>query len=262
MKKLTVIFLLFISFILATSFNNVAIAAASQKNVHNIEYVTKDKYVLQSTLKYPKQKKTQYPFVVLIHSWGLASSYWGSLPEDLVKAGYAVLEVDLRGHGKSNMMENLSRRSYIYLSHEATLQIPNDVYQILSQVYSTYTNLSKREVYFIGADIGATASVYVAKYLKMTPAAMVLITPQIKFRGIQMANTFLEIGDVPVLAVASKKDALSIAQINTLEKYAQGSFSFLKLPHGGPGMLCLTVNEGATSTIITWLKQKTPSLNK
>ena len=199
---------------------------------------------------------------MLLHSWGLSSKYWGSLPDELLKQGYAVLEVDLRGHGKSSTLENSKIRSYSYLSKNSVQKMPEDVYQILAEVYTNHTNLAKNEIDFVGADIGASVSVYTAKLMKVTPTAMVLISPQIQFKGYFLPNTFLELGEVPVLAVGNRKDANTISQVNTLKKYAQGNFSFLKLPNGGPGMLCLGVNDGTASAIATWLAQQTWSMSK
>jgi len=234
--------------------------AKKTSNIHTIEYISKDNYVISSTLKYPQKQAKKYPFVILIHSWAQSSKYWGKLPNALLNKGYAVLEVDLRGHGKSNRLANMKQFSYMYLSSKSVLQMPNDIYQTLSQVYNSYSNLSRTEVYFIGADIGASVALKVAEFLGKAPAAMVLISPQVDFKGISVTDALVEIGDVPILSVASVKDTHSISEINTLKKYSQSSFSILKLPVGGPGMLCVTTNEGAISTVVTWLVQKTPSL--
>ena len=258
MKK--IISILIISLLLFTAAPKAEIAdAADANNVHEIEYITKDGYILKSTLTFPNKKLKTYPLVVLIHSWAQSSKFWGKLPDELLKNGYAILQIDLRGHGMSNYMTNMKQRSYIYLSKEAIQKIPNDVYQILAQVFSTYSNLSHKEIFFIGADIGASAAIYVANNLGIPPGAMILISPQVNFKGIYTPNMIVDLGNVPILAVAGRNDTYSTSQIKTLKKYAQGSFSFLSLPHGGPGMVCLTVNDGAASTLTTWLMQKTPS---
>jgi len=260
MKKLAATFIIFTFLLGIQNFSNTAYTA-SKKNelVHTIEYTTKDKFVLQSTLRYPKQKAEKYTLVVLLHSWGLSSKYWDGLPQELLNNGYAILEVDLRGHGKSSYLENSKPRSYIYLSKTSIQKMPDDVYQILADVYTNYTNLSKKEIIFIGADVGASVSVFTAKEMKITPTAMVFISPQTQFKGFYMPNAFLELGEVPVLAVGSKKDAQTIEQVNTIKKYAQGNFSFLKLLNGGPGMMCVTSNDGSASAIATWIVQNTPS---
>jgi pimeloyl-ACP methyl ester carboxylesterase len=67
----------------------------------NPPIITKDGLALSATY-YPSSRKKEASVVVLLH--GLTGNHldWGKLPERLQKEGYAVLAVDLRGHGQSN----------------------------------------------------------------------------------------------------------------------------------------------------------------
>ncbi len=260
MKKLAVIFIIMALAILSVP--NVVFAADAKSDTHTIEYVSKDSYVIRSELTFPKTKAANYPLVVLLHSYGLSSKFWDGLPKKLNNAGYAVLAIDFRGHGQSIYLTNLKQRSYMYLSKETFQQFPNDVYNIVNKVYDTYSSVSKNETFFIGADIGANTAIYVADMLKKKPAALVLITPQVDFKGLYTPIKLAEAGVVPVLAIASAKDAYSLSQINDLKKYAQGVVSLLRLPAGGPGMTTIATNSSAMDTIINWLVQQTTSTVK
>ena len=237
------------------------LAQAEEVEKHVIEYVTQDKYVLRANLSYPQVKKQKYPIAILLHSFGLSSEDWRTLPAELHQQGFAVLEIDFRGHGKSIYLTNMQQRSHIHLGNDSLKQFPNDVYQILRQAFLTYDNISGSEILLVGADIGASAAIFVADALEQKPTAMVLISPQIEFKGLYTPVALAEAGDIPILGVITRKDLAAYKEIEVLQKYAQGSFSLLRLPEGGPGMTCLAVNDGAVSTLVTWLVQKTPSLN-
>ncbi len=67
-----------------------------------IKTVASDGFNLKSTLTYPKDKTIkEFSTVVLLHSLGYNSQWWGNLEQDLLDKGYAVLAIDLRGHGAS-----------------------------------------------------------------------------------------------------------------------------------------------------------------
>ena len=233
---------------------------ASKGEVHAIELITKDSYILIANLKYPEIKKKKYPLVVLLHSYGLSSAEWRELPLVLNNNGFAVLEIDFRGHGKSVYLSNSKQRSHIYLREDSLRQFPNDVYQKLRQAYSTYGNLAGDELLFLGADVGANTAIFVAEALEYKPIALVLITPQVDFKGLYTPIALAEAGEIPILGIITKNDKHSRHQISSLQKYAQGSFSLLNLPQGGPGMTCLAVNKGAVNKIVKWMVNQTPSL--
>src|ERR1044071_9524015 len=49
----------------------------------------------------PPSANAKAPGVILLHQRAKDKGSWGSLPAQLVKQGYAVIAIDLRGHGES-----------------------------------------------------------------------------------------------------------------------------------------------------------------
>ena len=261
MRKVFVIICLLFLILVQNSFSDSVIAAEEKENKNIIELVTDDAYIMRANLKYPQKKKKKYPLVVLLHSYGLSSADWRELPNTLTNNGFAVLEIDFKGHGKSIYLTNMQQRSYIYLSKNSLKQFPQDVYKLLSQTYSTYSNLSATEIIFVGADVGASTAIYVAEALQHKPIAMVLISPQVNFKGLYTPIALAESGDYPILGIVTQKDIASQNEMKSLQKYIQGSFSLLKLPDGGPGMTSLAVNDKGIQAVTNWLVKQTPSLN-
>lgn len=231
--------------------------AASQKSrVFDIEYESKDNFILHSTLTYPEEQKNIYPMVVLLHSIGYSSSYWGSLVPDLNKAGFATLEIDLKGHGKSATDIYFKRRSWIYFDDKTFQSFPEEVVEILKQTLSEHKNLSQNYISYIGADIGANMAIWVAQMNNPKPVCLVLISPYMNFKGLDVPIKLANAGSMPILAIAAQKDLSSVKQLSDIEKYAQGAYFKKLYPNGGTGMMMLKLNKHMSVDIVNWVVEK------
>lgn len=238
--------------ILALPVQSFAKEASSGKAVE-LEYKTSDNYIVNSFLSFPDYKASKYPLVVLLHSWGGTSAGWNGLEKVLNKAGFAVLKIDLRGHGKSRFLSNLKQRSWMFLDKETIAKYPEDVYNILYKVQNLYKNISMKEIAFIGADIGGSTAIYTAYRMSVKPFAMVLISPQTNFKGMYLPIKFAEGGNYPNLVIVSKSDNTTLKQVSILKKYAQGSYNVLMYDQGGTGMHLVKANPKSQITISNWL---------
>lgn len=219
------------------------------------ETQTKDAHIIKATLTYPKiEGKTKYPTVVLLHSLGYSSEDWGNFIIDLNNAGYAVIAIDLRGHGKSVYNTNLQQKSWVYFTNKAYQKFPNDVVAVLQQAQTTSKKVSLDNMAFVGADIGTNTAILASKTLAKKPKALVLISPTLNFKGLFVPITLTEIGTIPVLAMASKQDGFSMQAEQKLAKFAQGAFYVKNYPTGGMGMMMLKTNPTMSNDIIKWLK--------
>lgn len=219
-----------------------------------IQIETKDARVLKATLSYLKIENAQkYPTVLLLHSLGYSSASWSNLPEALVNAGYAVITMDLRGHGKSIYDANLKQRSWQYFTNKIYQKFPSDVVQMLEEVEKQSKKVDMNRFAIIGADIGANTAILVSKSITKKPKALVLISPTMTFKGLYVPIALSEIGHVPVLAITSQKDLFCLQEQEKLARFSQGAFYVKNYPNGGMGMLMLKVNPTMSSDIIKWL---------
>ncbi|WP_340074600.1 alpha/beta hydrolase [Leptobacterium sp. I13] len=71
--------------------------------IKEIAFYTKDSIKISATYEYPEINKSTIPAIILIHQGGSSREEWLDLPlwNDLKAAGYALLAIDLRQHGKS-----------------------------------------------------------------------------------------------------------------------------------------------------------------
>lgn len=254
MKKIIILSLVCI---LATSF---AFAAAdgkkSSKNAIDIEFQTKDGFLLKSKLSLPTEKRAKYPMVVMMHSLGYSSAYWQDIPNKFRQAGFAVLEIDLRGHGKSIYDANFKKTNWFYLTNKSYAKYPKDVLNLLVYINENYKNIAVSHLVFIGADIGANTAILAASQLKTKPVSMVLISPSVEFKGLYTPIALTDGGKEPILVMFSQRDLHSKKEAATLLKFAQGEFDIKTYPNGGPGMLMLKVNPSMSSDIVNWVVKK------
>lgn len=236
-----------------------ACAATAKKRSFEIEYETTDKFITISKLTYPQEKKTKYPLVVLLHSLGYSSSYWGTLPQKFNQAGFAVLEVDLKGHGKSANDVYFKKRSWIYLSENAFKLYPQEVLKIIDKVKTEHKDISPAYISYVGADVGANTAILAAQMQTPKPVCLVLISPSISFKGLYTPIKLANAGKIPIFAVAASKDYSSVKQVNNLSKYAQGDYVQKIYPNGGTGMLMLKLNSSMDVDIVNWVVEKNNS---
>ena len=130
MRKFIVIILTFFLLFINTS------AEAAQKYVKkDIKAVSIDGFNIAGTLTYPNIKgQREFSTVVLLHSLGYNSQWWEGLPDELLSKGYAVLAIDLRGHGGSVYNSKLTKSSWKSMKHSAYAKYPDDVIAVIEQV--------------------------------------------------------------------------------------------------------------------------------
>lgn len=249
--------LLVICLVLIFSVPAVAYAAAKKKVGYvNLTYETDDNFVIKSKLYYPKQKAKVYPVVVFLHSIGYSSDYWGDLVNNFVDSGVAALVIDLRGHGQSVYDSNFRIRSWRYYSNKQYAIYPKDVTDILKYLASNYKDISTTKYAIVGADIGANTAVLVSEKMVNKPKALVLMSPTSTFKGLYIPISMTNLGNIPIMTIASAKDNYSKKEANTLKKFAQSEYNLKIYPQGGMGMMMLKANPSMSKDIVNWVMPK------
>ncbi len=252
LKKILVIFLVLILCAPLCSY------ATAKKKVGyvNLTYETDDNFVIKSKLYYPKQKAKVYPLVVFLHSIGYSSDYWGDLVQNFVNSGIAALVIDLRGHGQSVYDSDFRIRSWRYYSEKQFSVYPKDITDILKYLASNYKDISTTKYAIVGADIGANTAVLVSEKMLNKPKALVLMSPTSKFKGLYIPISMTNLGNIPIMTIASAKDNYSKKEADTLKKFAQDEYNLKIYPQGGMGMLMLKANPSMSKDIVDWVIPK------
>ena len=225
-----------------------------------IEVTTKDSHIMKAKLMYPRTPKgvkgKTYPTVVFLHSLGYSSSQWGSLPDTFLKQGYAVLLVDLRGHGLSNKDAKLRMKSWTYFTPKVYKRYPSDVLAIINQTKHTTKKASFNEYAIIGGDIGANTGVLAAQFLYPKPKAMVLLTPAREIKGLNIFD--YKLGNTPILVMCSRRDKTSVCEEVMLKTFAKGQFVINNTDLNTNGMMILELDTQCRNKTIQFINQNMP----
>ena len=199
-----------------------------------------DGLVLRGTLYSAPQRPA--PAVLLLHMEGRDRNAWGELPQVLQTAGYAVLSVDLRGHGETGGAVDWARAQ-------------KDVAEVLAQV-ATLPGVDGR-VAVLGAGIGANLGLNACAQ-SAACAAAVLLSPGLDYAGITAAEGVALMGARPLLTVAADNDANNPADSVTLDGIAAGEHRLILVPIPSHGSDMLSAYPPLSEEIVGWLRAVVP----
>lgn len=213
-----------------------------------------DGFAINATLKYPKIKnKKVYSTVVLLHSLGYNSGWWGNLPQLLLNEGYAVITIDLRGHGKSVYNSKLNRVSWKSLTNNAYVKYPDDVITVLNYIKDENRRTFFDNWAFVGSDIGAGTAIIAAKNIQYKPKTIVMLSPIVKAKGLYTPVALAELNNIDILSISGTADYDGENSQEYLKKFAQSSFMTYISESKSNGMLLLKNDESVSKIITKWL---------
>lgn len=251
MKKIILTILaLFLFFI-----NTVTTAYASQTN-KEYKIAARDGFMLKAVLSYPKTKgQKEFNTVVLIHSLGYNSAWWGDLPDKLAEKGFAILTIDLRGHGGSVYNKNLAKVSWKSLTKTAYAKYPSDVAEIIDFIKSDNPKKSFFDNWaIVGSDIGAIAGIMAADKLSYKPKTVVMLSPIVQTKGLYVPVAVAQLDNVDFLSITGKNDSVSKSAQEYLKKFAQAGFEEYECEATTTGMLMIKSDPELTTVITEWIK--------
>jgi alpha-beta hydrolase superfamily lysophospholipase len=225
------------------------------KKAIEVECEVKDGSIIVADVYYPEVKKTKYSTIVLLHSLGYNSSRWAEYAKSLADAGYGVVAIDFRGHGRSVYTAKLNRQSWSNYKREVFQKYPEDILALLRLVKEEFPNLSFEEWGIVGADIGANTAVLVAEKAKNKPKTLVLISPHESHKGLFIPIAIVNMGAVPVLSISCEGDRTTIAAQNVLKKYAQSDFVIQNFKNNMSGVHMVN-NPEIGNYVSGWLESK------
>ena len=251
MKRIILILTLFLLLI------NGVVFASVKTTKQELTVPASDGFSLKAVLEYPKIKgKKEYSTVVLLHSLGYTSSWWETLPADLLNQGYAVLRIDLRGHGKSIYNSKLVRASWKSMTNSAYAKYPDDVVKVIDYVKKE----NPKRVFFndwaiVGADIGGSAAVIAADKIAYKPKTIVLLSPVVETKGLYIPVHLAHLDNVDFFSISGTGDTSGAEAQDYLKKFAQAAFASYTSEARSTGMLMLKNDTSLSNIITTWISE-------
>jgi pimeloyl-ACP methyl ester carboxylesterase len=183
------------------------------------------------------------PGMLMLHMEGRDRSTWDDLVQRLQAQGYAVLTVDLRGHGATGGQVDWALAL-------------DDVRATLAMLREL-PGVDSAQVVVIGAGIGANLGVNACADIPGCAGAA-LLSPGLDYRGITTADAIARLGERPALIVASENDDNNPADSVTLDDLATGDHQLVIYPAAGHGTDMFVAEPGLSDLIADWLGARVP----
>ena len=145
------------------------------------------------------------PSVILLHMLGSDRGTWDNFAQKLSQNGYAVLSVDLRGHGESIKQAN-STISYQSFMPRNFKNMTLDV-KAAKKYLTEERDANPNQISIIGASIGANLALNYAAS-DQSIKSVILLSPGLNYRGISTLDAIMKYKN-PTYIVAAEKDSES-----------------------------------------------------
>lgn len=207
--------------------SNAVTAAYAQENNNNIvndnswtgregqrvSFLTYDKVLIVGTYYAPQTttpSSANTNAVILLHMLGHNRNDWNGFASTLSNKtnDYAVLSIDLRGHGESTTSQNgntiLSFQSFT----------PDDFNKMIMDVKAakqflvTQKNINPNNVAIVGASIGANVALNYAAASDPSIKVVVLLSPGLDYKGVTTSDAIKQY-KVPIYIATAWKDPIA-----------------------------------------------------
>jgi len=145
------------------------------------------------------------PSVILLHMLGSDRGTWDNFAQKLCQNGYAVLSVDLRGHGESIKQAN-STISYQSFMPRNFKNMTLDV-KAAKKYLTEERDANPKQISIIGASIGANLALNYAAS-DQSIKSVILLSPGLNYRGISTLDAIMKYKN-PTYIVVAEKDSES-----------------------------------------------------
>jgi pimeloyl-ACP methyl ester carboxylesterase len=132
---------------------DVAVTAGAVADDNGPTFQTLDRVQLKASFEMPTGVPAPIPAVLLLHGFGEDRSVWQAFRRQLLNLGYAVMSLDLRGHGQSTTKNSVPVQAS-QAWRTTSLEFPQDLDPALDWL-KAQPRLEPRKIVVIGYDVGA-----------------------------------------------------------------------------------------------------------
>jgi pimeloyl-ACP methyl ester carboxylesterase len=224
--------------------------------MQEVSYTTSDKVTIYGSWVVPQsqgEKHTKSPAVILLHDYGFDRRDWGIFIPDLVRQGYHVLAIDLRGHGKSTEGGNRLSESHSPLTRSYLLQVGYLDVQAALEWISRQKDTNPKNISVIGVGLGADLAYFCSGKFRKKIRTSVVISPS--FAAVTDTN-FVDATPRSVLFCASTKDAngSSMMAAESLSNFTNDPKRIVIYDSAAHGLVMFYKHPEIKQEILAWLR--------
>lgn len=208
--------------------------------------------------KVPKVKGAQAPAILLLHMRGKDKSSWGALPAKLVDEGFAVLSIDLRGHGET--LDPQGRSLPLNSLDDSDYQ--NMLFDVAAghDYLAQQSGVDPERLGIIGASIGANLGLmYCSKDRRVR--TVVALSPGVNYKSLEPLPAMDGVDKRAIYLVASSDDLPSVEACEKLAASGnqEGVKSVRMFEGSAHGTDLFSAHKGFDDTIVGgWLLNTIP----
>jgi dienelactone hydrolase len=209
------------------------------------ELQTFDLVKLKASYVMPQGVPAPIPAVLLLHGYGENRQVWETLQAKFIEQGWAVMSLDLRGHGDSkikNQRPIAANPEWRSSSHEFTQDIDPALDWLKKQ-----PRLDSKKIAIVGYDIGANLALFSSG--KFTEVRSVIAIKPVPKEALEMAGSAQDFRPHSALVIAA-----DVAEGNQIKQYAKDPFRVLAQSVSG-GTAQVIQSKQLTDAIFQWLKE-------
>ena len=209
------------------------------------EFQTYDLVKLRASFELPQGVPAPIPAVLFLHGYGEDRKVWQDFQKQFLQQGWAVMALDLRGHGES-LIKNQRPLQASPEWRNNPREFPLDVAPALDWL-KKQPRLNSSKIVIVGYDVGANLALLASGKLREV-RTVVAVNPNAK-ESLQIAGSSQDF--VPRSALVVVEDA---AQAESIKPFAKQPFRSLVLPVTG-GTAQTFQKKSLSDAIFQWLKE-------
>lgn len=193
-------------------------------------------------------------YVLMLHMMPAVKESWQELAKAMNRASFAVLAIDLRGHGESiNKTDGttLNYKNFTDQQHQSSIY---DVKAALN--WLRMEGAMNHCVAVVGASIGANLALYTLANVKEIPTA-VLMSPGLDFRGLQTEPLVKKLKQTKsFLCISSLDDKYSFDSCRTLIQETPLGIQKenIELQDAGHGTHMFSTEPDLAQKVVAWIE--------
>jgi len=176
--------------------------------------------------------------VVLLHEDGGNKEAWKELAETLGKNDCVVISLDLRGHGASKGT----------LDEAAYPKMVEDVRAAITWLESKHV----ADVNLVGAELGANLALSATAAIPEV-TTVTLLSPSLSSHGLKVSSALANLGQRPILLVASRDDASSARAAQLIHDKATGPKHLALYDGNAKGRRMLNTAPALEGLMLSWV---------
>ncbi|MEB3206362.1 MAG: alpha/beta fold hydrolase [Vampirovibrionales bacterium] len=222
---------------------------------------SEDGFLIHSTVYYPGGKTKRLPIVMLLHDLNGTQKDWQPWIPALIDKGYAVITMDLRGHGLSAARGKNPKKkpkrftSWRLMSSKEWQEAPSDVIEVLRYTAAhpeQYPRLNSKKIAIIGGSVGANVAMLAGQRYQHRILGLGLLSARLNYKGLEIS-----VGAVyypgSVFIAASQSDPQTFESAKRLFQLSQGQKSIRLFKDAGQGTELLTGYPPLLDDLTNWL---------